>query len=76
MNTSGVSQLAMSKTGTPVPQAVSVPGNMCKIISSGMLIHKANSVLFFCQWTRGGTRALASTRDFLYHGFHFRPPMY
>ena len=26
--------------------------------------------------TRGGTRALASTRDFLYHGFHFRPPMY
>ena len=31
------------------------------------------------QWwlsTRGGTGALASTRDFLYHGFHFRPPMY
>ena len=47
MNTSGVSQLAMSKTGAPVPQAVSVPGNMCKIISSGILIHEANAVLLF-----------------------------
>ena len=24
----------------------------------------------------GGTRALASARDFLYHSFHFRPTMY
>ena len=47
MNTSGVSQSTISKTGAPVPQAVSVPGNMCKIISSGMFIHKANDVLIF-----------------------------
>ena len=33
-------------------------------------------VLSICVSTSGGIRAMASTRDFFWHSFHFRPPMY
>ena len=52
----------------------------CAKMSVSQYIYQSCCILysfgFKCLYTSGGILALASTRDFLKHSFHFRPPMY